>query len=91
MCVDKECLFVDAEVFLSLDFNLDLSEPLFQSSPTLIEVIIDVLYAENYKLRESIPSQSCLEAMLPIYLLINFKCLHCFDVNNMDKLGDLIY
>lgn len=90
MGVHDEGPVVVAEVLFARNFDLDLSELLPDGSPARVEVIVDVFDVYHHELGETISAQNCFEAILPVGLVVDFECLHCLNINDMNELRNLV-
>ena len=61
MRVDDECFVVDAKVLFARDFDLHLPEALLDGGSAAVEIIVDVLDADNDELGEPVSAQNRLE------------------------------
>ena len=88
----KNQLFQEQESPFVIDLlsNLNLSKFLPNCCSTRVKIIVYVFNVKNDVLCHSVSAKYSLELMLEISLLINFISLHSLNINNMNKLGNLI-
>lgn len=91
MGIHNKCLIIYSKVWFSCNFDLNLSKLLSNGGSTIVQIIINILNVKHNIFSHPVSFQNSLEFMLPVISLINFKSLHGFNINNMNKLRNLIH
>lgn len=90
MRVDNECLVIDAEVLLTGNLDLDLPEALPDGRPATVQIVVNILYADDDEFGEPISAEDRLEGVFPVSRLVDLESTHGLDVNNMNEARDLV-
>ena len=87
MAVDEICLI---HVTFPCYFHGNLFELLLDCSSRIIQVRINIFNIYHNEFRKALSIKQCPKWVLPVSHHINFECLHRLDINDMNKLGDLV-
>lgn len=90
MRAHDKSLVVYTKILFACYFNGDLPEFLFDSCSAVIEVVVHILDVNHYELTHPVSAKNRTETMLPVCGFVNFEGLHCFHIQDVDRLGDFV-